>query len=79
VAFKLTSKKPRHIVAQQQLLLICGCLGLDMIINSHWVLCHVTMGLFEPTNTFGITMATQVKDLLLSYNLLDKFFKICEG
>jgi hypothetical protein len=44
-------------------------------INSHWVPCDVTMGLFEATDTFGIIMATEVKDLLLSYKLLDKFFE----
>jgi hypothetical protein len=33
------------------------------------------MGLFEATNTFGIITATQVKDLLLSYKLLNKFFE----
>jgi len=41
-------------------------------INSLWVHCHVTMGLFEATNVFGVVMAVQVKDLLSSYNLLDK-------
>jgi len=30
------------------------------------------MGLFEATNVFGVVMAVQVKDLLSSYNLLDK-------
>jgi hypothetical protein len=30
------------------------------------------MGLFEATDTFGVAMVTQVKELLLSYNLLDK-------
>jgi len=32
----------------------------------------VAMGLFEATYTSRVTMATQVKELLLSYNLLDK-------
>ncbi len=41
-------------------------------INSHWVPCHVRMDLFEAIDTFGVTMATQVKVLLLFYNLLDK-------
>jgi hypothetical protein len=41
-------------------------------INSHWVPCHVTMGLFETTNTSGVVMAAHVKELLSSYNLLDK-------
>jgi hypothetical protein len=43
--------------------LICGCLDLDMIdllvinfINSQWVPCHVTMGLFEATDMAKITM-----------------------
>jgi hypothetical protein len=26
-------------------------------INSHWVPCHVTMGLFEAIDTFGVAMA----------------------
>jgi hypothetical protein len=30
------------------------------------------MGLFETTNMFGVVIAVQVKDLLSSYNLLDK-------
>jgi hypothetical protein len=30
------------------------------------------MGLFETTNTFGVVMAAQVKELLSSYNLLNK-------
>jgi len=30
------------------------------------------MGLFEPINMFGVTMATQIKDLLSLYNLLNK-------
>jgi len=33
-------------------------------INLHWVFYHVTVGLFETTNTFGVTMAAQVKELL---------------
>jgi hypothetical protein len=41
-------------------------------INSHWVPCHVTVGLFEATNTFGVTMVAQVKELLSFYNLLEK-------
>jgi hypothetical protein len=41
-------------------------------INSLWVPCDVTMGLFELTNMFGVVMATQVKDLLSLYNLLNK-------
>ncbi len=41
-------------------------------INSHWVPCHVIMGLFETIDTYGVVMATQVKELLSSYNLLDK-------
>jgi hypothetical protein len=30
------------------------------------------MGLFEAIDTFGVAIATQVKELLSSYNLLDK-------
>jgi hypothetical protein len=41
-------------------------------INSHWVPCHVAMGLFEDIDTFEIAMVAQLKQLLLFYNLLDK-------
>ncbi len=41
-------------------------------INSLWVPCHVTMGLFEVIDMVGIEMVTQVKDLLSFYNLLEK-------
>lgn len=41
-------------------------------INSHWVPCHVTMGLFETTYTTRVTMTTHVKDLFSSYLLCDK-------
>jgi hypothetical protein len=34
--------------------------------------CDVTMGFCEPTNTFGVAMATQVKYFLSLYNLLNK-------
>jgi hypothetical protein len=36
------------------------------------VACHVIVGLFEATNMSRVAMATQVKDLLWLYNLLDK-------
>ncbi len=45
--------------------------GINFI-NSHWVPCHVTMGLFEAIDTFEVTMVAQMKELLSSYNLLDK-------
>jgi len=32
----------------------------------------VVMGIFEAIDTSGVTMAAQVKELLLFYNLLDK-------
>jgi hypothetical protein len=41
-------------------------------INSLWVPYNVTLGLFEAINTIRVAMATQVKDLLSSYELLDK-------
>lgn len=41
-------------------------------INSHWVTCHVTMGLFEATYTTRVTMTTHVKDPLSSYLLCNK-------
>ncbi len=34
--------------------------------------CHVPMGLFEAIDTYRVVMVAQVKELLLSYNLLDK-------
>jgi hypothetical protein len=43
-----------------------------IFINSHWVPCHVAMDLFEAIDTSGAAMVAQVKELLLSYNLLDK-------
>ncbi len=33
---------------------------------------HVTVGLFETTDTSRVVMVTQVKELLSLYNLLDK-------
>jgi hypothetical protein len=41
-------------------------------INSLWVFCHVTMGLFKTINMSEIAMVVQVKDFLSSYNLLNK-------
>jgi hypothetical protein len=41
-------------------------------INSHQVPCHVTMGLFEVLDTSKVAMVAQMKELLSSYNLLDK-------
>ncbi len=41
-------------------------------INSQWVPCHVIVALFEATNTIGVAMAMQIRDLLASYNLLEK-------
>ncbi len=40
--------------------------------NSQWVPCHVTMALFETTNTIGVAMVVQVRDFLTSYNFLEK-------
>jgi hypothetical protein len=41
-------------------------------VNSLWVFCHVIVGLFEAIDTSRVAMVAQVKDLLSSYNLLDK-------
>jgi len=41
-------------------------------INSKWVPYNVTLGLFEAINTIKVAMVTQVKDLLSSYDLLNK-------
>ncbi len=43
-------------------------------INSMWVPCHVTMGLFKTTNMSGFAMAVQIKDFVSLYNLLNKLF-----
>jgi hypothetical protein len=48
-------------------------------INSLWVFCHVTMGLFETTDTSKVAMATHLKDFLSLYNLLDKLVAYVEG
>jgi len=50
----------------------CGHDKISLVnfINSHWVPCHLTMGFFEATYTSGIVMVAQVKERLLSYNLL---------
>jgi hypothetical protein len=34
--------------------------------------CYVIVGLFEASDMSGVAMVVQVKDLLSSYNLLDK-------
>ncbi len=39
-------------------------------INPSWVPCHITIGLFEAPNTFGVALAKQVKVLLVE--LTDK-------
>jgi hypothetical protein len=41
-------------------------------INPSWVPCHITIGLFEAPNTFGVALAKQVKVLLVEFNLTNK-------
>jgi hypothetical protein len=41
-------------------------------IYSQWVPYHVRVGLFETIDTSRVVMATQVKELLSLYNLLNK-------
>jgi hypothetical protein len=41
-------------------------------INPGWVPCHIIVGLFEATNTFGVTLVEQVKVFLLKFNLTNK-------
>jgi hypothetical protein len=41
-------------------------------IYSQWVPYHVRVGLFEAIDTSKVVMATQVKELLSLYNLLNK-------
>jgi hypothetical protein len=41
-------------------------------IDDDWVLCHVTIGMFETLNTFGATLTEQVMSLLATYQLTNK-------
>jgi len=41
-------------------------------INKKWKPCHITMGIFKVHEIMWATMALQLKDLLVRYNLLDK-------
>jgi hypothetical protein len=41
-------------------------------INSSWDPTHVTIGIIEPDNIIGTTMANKIKILLDSFGLLDK-------
>ncbi len=47
-------------------------------INSLWVSCHVTMGLFEAIDAFKVAIVTHVKNLLSLYHLLDKLVAYAE-
>ncbi len=47
-------------------------------INSLWVSCHVIMGLFKVIDTSKVAIGTHVKNLLSSYNLLDKLVAYVE-
>jgi hypothetical protein len=47
-------------------------------INSLWVSCHVTVGLFEAIDTSKVAIVSHVKNLLSSYNLLDKLVAYVE-
>jgi hypothetical protein len=40
--------------------------------NHGWVPCHIIVGLFEATNTFGVALVEQVKVFLLKFNLTNK-------
>jgi hypothetical protein len=41
--------------------------------------CHVIVGLFEPIDTSRVVMIAHVKDILSSYNLLDKLITYVKG
>jgi hypothetical protein len=41
-------------------------------IDDDEVPCHVTIGMFETPNTFGIALTEQVKSLLVTYQLTNK-------
>jgi hypothetical protein len=41
-------------------------------INDDWVPCHSTIELFETFDTFGITLAKQLKSLLVEYQFITK-------
>jgi hypothetical protein len=57
------------------------CVGHDIfgmvvnLINDGWELVHITMGILEVQNIVGIAMAIQVKMLLNSFGLLNKYVK----
>lgn len=41
-------------------------------INDDWVPCHSTIELFETFDTFGVTLAKQVKSSLVEYQFINK-------
>ncbi len=41
-------------------------------VNSLWVLCHVIVRFFEAIHTSRVVVVAHVKDLLSSYNILEK-------
>jgi hypothetical protein len=41
-------------------------------IDKKWKPCHIAMGIFEVHEIIWVTMALQLKDLLVQYNLFDK-------
>ncbi len=47
-------------------------------LNHKWEPCHVTIGLFDTTNTFGIAMVLQMNEMLVKYELNTKFFAYIE-
>ncbi len=53
--------------------------ALINFINSHWVPCHVTMGLFEAIDTFGVTVATQSEGAIVVLQFIRQINYICEG
>ncbi len=54
--------------------LICGCMDSLMInfVKSLWAPCHTLVDLFVALNIARFAMAIKVKQLLVSYNFLDK-------
>jgi hypothetical protein len=41
-------------------------------LNHKWEPCHVTIGLLDTTNTFGIAMVLQMNEMLATYELCTK-------
>jgi hypothetical protein len=50
-----------------------------IFINSHWVPCHVIVGLFEAMDTSRIAMATTSEGTIIVLQFIGQINCICEG